>query len=494
MRPLTLQETASAMGGRVRGEMATGRVTSVSIDSREIQQDGTLFIAIQGERFDGHDFVESALENGAVAAVIHDLSKINDAYRNSGRLVEVKDTTVALGRLAGWYRRQFVPQVIAVIGSNGKTTVKDLIASVLGSKLSGRAAPASYNNAIGVPLTLLSVEPSDEFVVVEIGTNHPGEVTALARIARPDMAVVTSIGEEHLASFGDLHGVANEEYSFLSSMQDRCFVAISDQAGRFAPRSLQYDMSNPRTRRGVDQNYALLIYGFSETADLRAVDVKQNRIGQHFRVNGRFDYSLPLLGRHNILNALASIAIGTRFRLSHADIASALAKVQGPPMRLQRKKLGTVTVINDAYNANPDSMRAAFAAMDDLTGIGRKVFILGDMLELGRQASRCHQTVGEEAGRSSAQVIIAVGAYARVVADGATVTAGTSKRIYACPSIEALIDKLPTWLEPRDVVLLKASRSVQLERVIPVMESGSRQFRLRSKRSKNGNRGTRIKG
>ncbi|MCG8406643.1 MAG: UDP-N-acetylmuramoyl-tripeptide--D-alanyl-D-alanine ligase [Phycisphaerales bacterium] len=491
MRPLTLQETASALGGRAYGEIATRRVTNVSTDSRRVQ-DGTLFVAIKGERFDGHDFVEAALERGATAAVVHDAAKMGEAYRNSGRLIEVKDTIVALGKLAGWYRRQFAAQVVAVIGSNGKTTVKDLIASVLGSRLSGRAAPASYNNAIGVPLTLLSVEPSDQFIVVEIGTNYPGEVTSLARIARPDMAVVTSIGEEHLAALGDLNGVAREEFSFLSNMQDRAFAAISDQAGQYAPRYLQNQIKYASTRRRDDQNYSLLIYGFSESADLRAVSVKRTKNGQHFRVNDRFEYSLPLLGRHNILNALAAIAIGTRFRLSHEDIAAALAKVQGPPMRLQRTQLGSMTVINDAYNANPGSMRAAFSAMDDLSGVGRKVFILGDMRELGSQATRCHLAVGEEAGRSTAQVIIAVGAYARIVADGATITAGTSKRIYTCPSIEALVEKLPAWLEPGDAVLLKASRGVQLERIIPAMEE-SRALRIHHG-SRNGGRKVRNQG
>ncbi|MFQ5428942.1 MAG: UDP-N-acetylmuramoyl-tripeptide--D-alanyl-D-alanine ligase [Phycisphaerae bacterium] len=440
------------MGGRVYGEITTPRITSVSTDSRAFRE-GALFFAIKGERFDGHVFVETVLEQGAAAAVVDDVSKVDRKYRTSGRLVEVPDTVLALGRLAGWYRRQFAAQVIAVLGSNGKTTVKDLIGAVLGSTLPGRVAEASFNNAIGVPLTLLAAEPADEFLVVEIGTNHPGEVATLARIASPDLAVVTSIGEEHLAFFENLEAVAREEFSFLSLMRSRAFVAVSDQAAPYAPRR-------------TDRSCVMLTYGCDAGADLRAENIKQNQRGQRFRVNGRFDYTIPLFGRHNVRNALAAIAIGTRFRLPHDRIAAALSKCHAPPMRLERRKLGSITVINDAYNANPGSMRAAFEAMDATTEARRRVFILGDMRELGTAAARCHGAVGREAGRSSAQVIVAVGDHARVIADGATVTAGTSKRIYAYPSVAALKNKLPDLLEPGDVVLLKASRAVRLEQLV----------------------------
>lgn len=472
MRPLSLQEIAVAIGGRVCGEIKFPQVTSVSTDTRNCQA-GALFFALKGERFDGHDFVGQALEQGATAAVIGadssapGLAATKEEYRTAGRLIEVNDTIEALGRLAAWYRNQFAAQVIAVLGSNGKTTTKDLIAAVLGAKKPGRAAPASFNNNIGVPLTLLSVEPADEFVVVEIGTNHPGEVAALARLVRPDLAVVTSIGEEHLAQFGDLEGVAAEEFSFIPFMRGRAFVAVSDQAAAFTSKKRQ----GHGGRNASD--CAMLTFGFDDQADLRAGDLRHDGKGQRFRVNGRFDYRLPLLGRHNTLNALAAIAIGTRLRLSHAEIAEALAKVRGTAMRLQRLSIGPITVINDAYNANPDSVRAAIDALDDLPDLGRRVLILGDMRELGPQTDRCHRQIGEKAGRSTAQVIISVGAHAQIVADGVTMTAGTTKRIYLYPSVETLMEKLPRMLESGDIILLKASRGVRLERIIPVIEKSA---------------------
>ncbi|MFQ5412713.1 MAG: UDP-N-acetylmuramoyl-tripeptide--D-alanyl-D-alanine ligase, partial [Phycisphaerae bacterium] len=368
MRALTLQETAAAMGGRVYGRIEIPNVKGVCIDSRDPDPKGPgsqgLFIAIRGERFDGHDYVESVLEDWAAAAVVDDVNRIHKRFRSTGRLIEVDDTVQALGRLATWYRRRFSAQVIAVLGSNGKTTTKDLIAAVLKSNKRGRAAKASFNNAIGVPLTLLSVEPSDEFVVVEIGGNRPGEIGELARIAQPDMAVVTSIAEEHLAGFGDLAGVAREEFSFLSAMRGPpdplCgpFVAINEQAVPLAPQ-------------GLLRNTTLLTYGLDRRADLRAEDLEQTAEEQRFRVNGRFEYRLPLMGRHNVLNALAAVAIGTRFRLGHEAIADALRDAEPLPMRLQPIKYGSVTLINDAYNSNPASCRAAFDALDQAPTIGR---------------------------------------------------------------------------------------------------------------------------
>jgi len=458
MRTLTLQEVAAAMGGRIHGQITLPTVTGVSTDSRE-PVEGSLFFAIIGEQFDGHAYVNDILERGAVAAVVSDLAKINARYHDGGRLIQVADSVEALGKLAQWYRKQFAASVIGVVGSNGKTTTKDMIAAVLGSKKRGRAAPASFNNAIGVPLTLLSVEPPDEFVVVEIGTNHHGEILALGRIAQPDMAVVTSIGEEHLESFGNVRSVALEEFSLIATMRGRAFIAMHEETERFVPNA-------------VIRECATLTYGLEDGAELRATDLVADHDGQRFKVNGRFAYRIGLLGAHNVMNALAAVAIGTRFRLSHDEIAAALLDVQSPPMRMERSHLGNITLVNDAYNANPSSMRVAFDVMDHLpptagkATAGRKVFILGDMWELGDAAERCHQEVGREAGRSTAHVIIAVGTHARAVADGATATAGTNKRIYSFPHIEALTEKIGGLIKPGDAVLLKASRAVRLEQLV----------------------------
>ena len=453
MRPLTLEEMVVAIEGRVYGSISAPPVTSVSTDSRTARP-GALFIAIKGEQHDGHAFVADVLDQGATAAVVSHIAEVPARYHTGGRLIQVPDTVAALGKLAAWYRKQFAAQVIGVVGSNGKTTTKDMIAAVLGHSRKGKAAQASFNNHIGVPLTLLAVEPADEFVVVEIGTNHPGEVAALGRITKPDIAVMTSIGEEHLEFFRDLEGVAAEEFSIVPTLRGRGFLVMSDQAAQFATTA---------RRNGI----ASLVYGLDEKADLRATDISGDAGGQTFKVNGRFECRLPALGRHNVVNALAAVALGMRFRMSDEDIAAGLAGARMPSMRMEQRRLGDITLINDAYNANPSSMRAAFEVMDALpAGDGRKVFILGDMRELGDESQRCHQMVGRDAGRSSARVIITVGSMARVMADGATGTAGTTKRIYAFPTVEALAARIGELLQPGDVALLKASRGVRLERLI----------------------------
>ncbi|MFQ5425146.1 MAG: UDP-N-acetylmuramoyl-tripeptide--D-alanyl-D-alanine ligase [Phycisphaerae bacterium] len=462
MKPVTLEEVARAVGGRPLGRMVVTSIRGVQTDSRK-DCDGRLFFALVGPTHNGHDHVAEALNKGAVAAVISETQDEGEGAdgHDPGRLIQVADTVEALGRLASWYRRQISAQVIAVVGSCGKTTTKDMIAAVLGARRRGRAAVASFNNAIGVPLTLLSVEPQDEFVVVEIGTNHAGEVAALGRIARPNVAVVTSVGEEHLEFFGDIETVAREEMSILLCMRERSCAVINHDAFRFL------------STRGQRQQ-TVLTYGTHKDADLRAVDLRVEASGCRFRLNDRFGYRVPLLGGHNAINALAAIAIGARFRMTDEDMAAGLAAVRPPPMRLERSTIGSVTLINDAYNANPSSMRTAFDVMDHLPHHGRKVLVLGDMGELGEQTERCHRAVGREAGRSTAHVIIAVGRCARIVADGATGTAGTSKRIYSIPTVELLSEKIKDLIEPGDVVLLKASRSVRLERLVQPLTDAAR--------------------
>lgn len=460
MKKLTFEEITAAMGGRRLGREDVATVSAVRTDTRDLV-DGCLFFALSGTHRDGHEFVGEALQKGAVAAVVSDPDKVDSGSRENGRLIQVRDTLEALGRLASWYRSQIAAQVIAVVGSCGKTTTKDMIGAVLGSRRRGHTAAASFNNAIGVPLTLLSVDAPDEFVVVEIGTNHEGEVAALGRIARPNLAVVTNIGEEHLEFLGDIDAVAKEELSILGCMRERSFVAINHDAHRFGSTRVMH-------------GHSTLTFGTQDEADLRAEDLRAEPDGQRFKLNGRFEYHVPLLGRHNAINALAAIAIGARFRMSDPEIAAGLETVKSPPMRLERRTVGAVTLINDAYNANPTSMRAAFDMMDQLPSDLRRVLVLGDMRELGRQAERCHRAVGRDAGRSSAHLILTAGAYARVVADGAIGTAGTTKRIYSFPTVEALAEKIAGLIGPGDAVLLKASRGVRLEQLVPSIEEASR--------------------
>jgi len=456
MKRLTFEEIVSAIGGKPDGKAPLPAVARVCTDTREIQP-GDLFFALPGERFDGHDFVDAALSGGASAAVVSDARRAPARWRGSGRLIVVGDTVDALGRLAAFHRTQAAALVIGVVGSNGKTTTKELIRAVLSARKRGRAAIKSFNNQIGVPLTLLSVEAGDEFVVVEIGTNHPGEIASLAQIVRPDIGVVTSIGEEHLEFFGNVSKVAEEELSLLAHVRRRGFVVMQADCRKFAAGAMRDDLT-------------VLTFGLDAASEVRATDVAFDGRVQRFKVNQRFEYELPAAGIHNVSNALAAIAVGMRLGMVHAEIAAALATATFPPMRLERREIGEVTLINDAYNANPASMRAALASLEQISARRRKVLVLGDMRELGTESGRYHEELGKAAGRSSAGVIVAVGAFARTLADGATSTAGAAKRIYWHPTVETAAAALEELIEPGDVVLLKGSRAVRLERIVPSIE------------------------
>jgi UDP-N-acetylmuramoyl-tripeptide--D-alanyl-D-alanine ligase len=456
MKTLTLEEVISAVRGRPLGAPPVTGVRSVCTDSRTLQSE-ELFFALRGERFDGHDFVDAALERGATAAVVSDLARIPERWQESGRLILVDDVCDALGRLAAYHRSQVAAQVIVVVGSNGKTTTKNMIEAVLRTRKQGRASPKSYNNHIGVPLTLLSIEAADEFVVVEIGTNHPGEVARLAEMCRPDMGVVTSIGEEHLEFFGDLAAVAQEEFSLVRHIRPRGLVVAHVECAEHPALSSRSDLT-------------CVTFGLEPGADLRATDLTCDDRQQRFLVNGRFEYVLPLLGEHNVSNALAAVALGLRFGLEHDEIARALASIECPPMRLERQQVGGLTLINDAYNANPASMRAALAVLEQLRDPGRRVLVFGDMRELGEHSERLHEELGRAAGRCGAHVIVAIGAHSRNVADGATSTGGPHKRIFAFPSVETAGPLFKKIVEPGDLVLLKGSRGLCLERLIPFLQ------------------------
>ncbi|MEE8171192.1 MAG: UDP-N-acetylmuramoyl-tripeptide--D-alanyl-D-alanine ligase, partial [Phycisphaerae bacterium] len=349
MQPLTLDEIIKAMSGRPLGAPPTRSITSVGTDSRRVRQD-ELFVALKGPRFDGHRYVPNALAAGAAAAVVTRRSGFSQALRTSGRLIVVSNTRDALARLAAYYRGLLAASVIAVTGSNGKTTCKNMIHHVLSARRTGRAAPASYNNDVGVPMTILSAEPTDEYLVVEIGTNAPGEVSALSRIVRPDVAVVVSLGEAHLELLGDLARVAEEETSVLEFVQTGGMAIVHSDAAYAASR---YGAAGLNVIR----------FGPDRHADLRVNRIAMSTRGLRFRVNERFGYSLPTIGPHNAVNALAAIAVGRRFGMDHAEIADRLRSFQPPEMRLNVSRIGAWTVIDDTYNANPASTEAAIRTL-----------------------------------------------------------------------------------------------------------------------------------
>ena len=433
-------------------------VNGLSTDSRQVQA-GELFFAIKGDRFDGHDFLDEVVRKG-VAAMVIERGRLPAVLPNCA-VIAVEDTRRALGRLGAAYRREFTLPVVAVGGSNGKTTTKELIAAVLSQKLATLWSEASFNNDIGVPLSLLGLHENHEVAVLEVGTNHPGELAPLVKMIQPRFGVLTNIGREHLEFFGDVAGVAVEEgwLAELLPTEGKLFVnGDSEWADRIAER----------TRATVVR------VGFGERNDWRVRRLRLDKQGATFHVqspHAEFDgeYRSNLLGRHQVVNALYGLAIGAELGLNRVEIQRGLGACEPAKMRLQLWEVGGVRVLDDAYNANADSMLAALQVLKELPCRGRRVAVLGDMAELGAHSEAAHVEVGRWAAELGVGQLFAVGSMAATLARGAR-EAGLM-RVIELSDVEAAAAAVKTFLKPGDVVLLKASRATRLERVATVLRA-----------------------
>jgi len=431
-------------------------VSGLSTDSRQARA-GEVFLAISGERFDGHDYLEHVAKKGVAAVVVQ--RQRPPATPLGCAVIAVDDTRRALGRLGAAYRKEFTLPVVAVGGSNGKTTTKELIAAVLRQRLATLWSEASFNNDIGVPLTLLRLERKHEAAVLEAGTNHPGELAPLVNMIEPRYGVITNIGREHLEFFGDVAGVADEEgcLAELLPAEGKLFVNEDDEwTGRIAER----------TRATVVR------VGFADDNDWRVRRLRTDKQGVTFHVNAprvEFDgeYRINLLGRHQVVNALFAVAIGAELGLDRAQIQRGLAECAPAKMRLQLWEVGGVRVLDDAYNANADSMLAALQVLKELPCKGRRVAVLGDMAELGVHSEAAHVEVGRRAAELGVGQLFAIGNMAGTLAQGAR--EGGLTRVIELPDVEAAASAVKTFLKAGDVVLLKASRATRLERITAVL-------------------------
>ena len=434
-------------------------VKNVCTDSRSARP-GDLFFAIRGERFDGHNYLNEVAAKGA-AAVVVEQKKVPESLPDCPVLV-VDDVRVALGRLAAAYRKEFELPVIAVGGSNGKTTTKELIAAVLRQKLATLWSEASFNNDIGVPLTLLRLDRSHRAAVLEAGTNHPGELAPLVEMIRPKYGVLTNIGREHLEFFGDLAGVAQEE-------------------GRLAERlpsdgKLWVDGDNEWTDPIAKRTRAAVVrVGLGEKNDWRARSIRLDKNGATFRVEAPTagwggEYRINLLGRHQVTNALFAVAVSEELGLGRPAVRDGLAECPPAKMRLQFWEAGGVRVLDDAYNANADSTLAALETLCALPLQGRRVAVLGDMNELGAGSEAAHAEVGRRAAELGIGQLFAVGKMAPVTAAAAR-QAGLA-RVFEFADVEAAVKAVKGFLKAGDVVLLKASRASRLERIAATLKSG----------------------
>ena len=458
MIKLVLNEVVDAIHGRVRGGTPTLSVEGVSTDSRTVSE-ADLFFALSGPRFDGHAFVVDALRGKAIGAVIA-ADRVAEVAGTAGQagatgvLIEVDDPSAALGRLAVFHRQQSSADVIAVVGSNGKTTTKAMIDHILQSRLRGHCSPKSFNNQIGVPLTLLAAETADDYLVVEIGTNRPGEVAELAALVQPKMAVITCICEEHLEGLGDLHGVAAEECSVLAEVSGGGFAAVNTDW----PRVREY-----LPERGL----TIATFGRNEEADLRITETRYEAPWLHFVLNDRFAYRLQMPGVHNAVNAAGAITIARRWGFEHEQIAERLESFVALPMRTEVLEFGGVSVINDAYNANPESAIAAIDALEAMPAAGRRVVVFGEMRERGERSSELHRRVAERLREGDVNHVLLVGPAGEMMADVLRREESLfGPQVDCCETVDACGERLLGMLRDGDVVLLKASRAVELDRLV----------------------------
>jgi len=431
----------------------------VNTDSRQTQA-GDLFIALSGERFDGHQFVAEVAQKGAVAVIVEKGHKL--AALPECAVIQVANARLAYGQIGAAYRKQFSLPVIAVGGSNGKTSTKELIAAVLRQKLNTLWSEASFNNDVGVPATLLRLDKTHQAAVVEVGTNHPGELGALLQLVQPQFGVITNIGREHLEFFGDLNGVAKEEGALAEALAATGKLFLNGDS-EFT------EMIAKRAKATVVR------VGLAAKCEWRARNVKMDKNGAVFSVESpqeKFSgtYRIGLLGRHQVVNSLFAIALGAELGLSRAEIERGLAESVPAKMRLQLYEAGGVRVLDDAYNANADSMLAALLVLQELPCKGRRVAVLGDMAELGEHSESAHAEVGRRAAELGVEQLIAVGKMAGTMAQAAR-GAGLS-RVIELADAEAAATSIKSFLKAGDTVLLKASRSSRLERIAQALKAG----------------------
>ena len=450
---MTLDQILTATDGTlIHGRGGSRRFNGVSIDSRTLKR-GNVFVAIRGKNLDGHRFIAPAVRKGASLLVVSE--KISGAANLP--VILVKDTTAALGQIAGAYRKSFDIPVIAITGSAGKTTTKDMIAAVLGAKFKVLKNVRTLNNQYGVSLTVLGLKPSHDALVIELGTSNPGEIQRLAAIAQPTVAILTNIGESHLKGLKNRSGVYKEKSAIFRGIGAKGHVIFNN------------DDPYLRKIRGEKKRPGILTCGIERKSDLQArqIRVKNNR-KTCFHVNGH-GFILNTPAPYYVYNALAAIACGRLFGVSDRESKKALAKLTFGSHRQQMRTIGGVTVIDDTYNSNPVSVRNALKTLDALRAKGKKIFITADMLELGARSTPLHREKGRWIARSTTDVAITVGKFSRHAA-GSIRQGNRSIDVFHHASFAGISERLKKLCRPGDIVLVKGSRGMKMERVVESLE------------------------
>src|SRR5438067_3464424 len=450
MNPLRLSQIAQFVGASLESGDGTVVINKISTDSRTIKP-GELFVALHGENFDAHDFVEAAAKSGASGALVN--RNWNRHVPNNFALIRALDPLNAYQQIAANYRQSLTLKVLAITGSNGKTSTKDFAASVLARKFRVTKTEGNFNNHVGLPRTILEATSQDQVAVWEIGMNHPGEVAALAKLAAPDVAIITNIGVAHIEFMGSRERIAEEKGALAEAVGAQGTVILN------ADDSLSRSIAL-RARGKV-------VLAGTSAGTIRASEINQTESGTDFTITEGAHRCRALVhvpGLHMVQNALLAVAAGRVFGVSLEDCAAGLAAAPLAKARLQIKQIGGVEFIDDSYNANPDSMKAALRTLAELPADGKRIAVLGEMRELGDELERGHREVGETAATLKIDQLIAIGDVAAAIADAAK-HAGLEKTAIVASTSEAA-ELLSEIAAPGDLVLVKGSRLARTERVI----------------------------
>jgi len=450
MNPLSILQIAEYSGAKL--EQGDGKIVieRISTDSRTIKK-GELFVALRGENFDGHKFIESTAKAGAAGAIV-DL-KWNGKAPAKFAIIRAEDTLLAYQNLAANYRKALSIKVLAITGSNGKTSTKDFAASVLGRKFRVTKTQGNFNNHVGLPRTILEATSKDEAAVWEIGMNHPGEVAPLARIAAPNAAIITNIGIAHIEFMRTREAIAKEKGVLAEAVAAEGAVILN--------------ADDPFSKGIAERARAHVIFAGTKEGTVRATDIQQSADGSEFTIiegAHRCRACLPVPGLHMVQNALLAVAAGRAFGLSLEEAAAGLASAPLTKARLQIKEINGVQFLDDSYNANPDSMKAALQTLVELDADGKKIAVLGEMRELGTETERGHEEVGEAAAAFGIDHLIGIGEMGAIISRAAE-KAGLEKSNVVRSTSEAA-ELLLEIAAPGDLILIKGSRLARTEDVI----------------------------
>ena len=453
---LTLEEISNAVGGVLNGP-GSQKVTGYSIDSRTLQP-GALFFAVKGPRFDGHDFVQQVFQKNAAAAVVEERTT---TY--SGSTIRVKSTVEALQTLATEVRRRWGKPIIGITGSAGKTTTKEMVAAVLGKKFTVLRSMGNLNNEFGLPLCLLRVERYQNIGVLEMGMSAKGEIRKLASIAEPNEGVVTNVNPVHLEFFKSVDEIAEAKAELLEGLHDPKVGYLNNDDSRVRAMSRKFSGK-------------IITYGIKSVAAFKVQQIQDLGLdGTAFTVHhDRRDlqFVLPLLGQHNVANALAAIAVGATHDVSWEQIREALAEMKPEKMRGQVVKFREgFAVIDDSYNSNPRALSEMIRFMGKLQGFQRKILVAGEMLELGPEGSEMHRNCGREAAKAGFETIIAVQGQAAEILEGAFEAGMNRSRLKFGRDAVETGDILARTVRKGDVVLIKGSRGVKLEQALNTLRA-----------------------